>query len=107
MLLCAWAAEYLEGEPEVRTVLFATGTIMSYAWTAFLPIAAFPAEEAPNWRVGSKVYLGLACLAAAIFVGIHFGLKWTYRDKNGEGRRTRATATLEHVRGILGKRESV
>lgn len=107
MLLCAWAAEYLEGEPEVRTVLFATGTIMSYAWTAFLPIAAFPAEEAPNWRVGSKVYLGLACLAAVIFVGIHFGLKWTYRDKNGERRRTRATAALQHVRGILGKRESV
>ena len=63
MLLRSWAAERLEQEPEVLTVLFATGNVMSYIWTAFLPIAAFPASEAPHWRI----YLGFACLGSVIF----------------------------------------
>lgn len=81
MLLCAWASEHLEREPEVRTVLFASGTILSYIWTAFLPIAAFPASEAPHWRIGSKVYLGFACLATVIFIAIYYGLRLENRRK--------------------------
>ena len=82
MLLCSWAAERLEQEPEVRTVLFATGTVLSYIWTAFLPIAAFPASEAPHWRIGAKVYLGFACLATVIFIGIYFGFRKIDRKKS-------------------------
>jgi hypothetical protein len=70
MLLCAWAAAHLEREPQVRTVLFATGTLFSYLFSAFLPIAAFPASEAPHWRIGAKVYLGLSLLAASLFISI-------------------------------------
>ncbi|OOQ86717.1 major facilitator superfamily transporter [Penicillium brasilianum] len=70
MLLCAWAAAHLEKEPQVRTVLFATGTLFSYLFSAFLPIAAFPASEAPHWRIGAKVYLGLSLLAATLFISI-------------------------------------
>ncbi|KAJ5389879.1 Major facilitator superfamily domain general substrate transporter [Penicillium cataractarum] len=70
MLLCAWAAAHLEREPQVRTVLFATGTLFSYLFSAFLPIAAFPASEAPHWRIGAKVYLGLSLLAATLFISI-------------------------------------
>lgn len=70
MLLCAWAAAHLEKEPQVRTVLFATGTLFSYLFSAFLPIAAFPALEAPHWRIGAKVYLGLSLLAATLFISI-------------------------------------
>ncbi|CZR58777.1 uncharacterized protein PAC_08669 [Phialocephala subalpina] len=102
MLLCAWASTYLEGEPEVRTVLFATGTILSYLQSAFVPIAAFPAKEAPHWRIGAKLYLGFACVATVIFVGIHFGLKWQAKqdaknkvDKEDDVERS-ATLGQEH-----------
>lgn len=76
MLLCAWAAAHLEKEPEVRTVLFATGTLFSYLFSAFLPIAAYPASEAPHWRIGAKLYLGLSSLATVLFISIHFAFKW-------------------------------
>ena len=76
MLLCAWASAHLQHEPEVRTVLFATGTILSYLNNAFIPLAAYPAKEAPHWRIGAKLYLGFACVACVIFVGIWFGWRW-------------------------------
>jgi hypothetical protein len=81
MLLCAWAAAHLEKEPQVRTVLFATGTLFSYLFSAFLPIAAFPASEAPHWRVGAKVYLGLSLLAASLFISIAVIFKWQEKGK--------------------------
>lgn len=81
MLLCAWAAAHLEKEPQVRTVLFATGTLFSYLFSAFLPIAAFPASEAPHWRIGAKVYLGLSLLAASLFISIAIIFKWQEKGK--------------------------
>jgi hypothetical protein len=82
MLLCAWASAHLEKEPQVRTVLFATGTLFSYLFSAFLPIAAYPASQAPHWHIGAKLYLGLSVLASVLFVSIHFILKvQARRDK--------------------------
>jgi MFS transporter, ACS family, pantothenate transporter len=81
MLLCAWAASHLEREPQVRTVVFATGTLFSYLFSAFLPIAAFPASEAPHWRIGAKVYLGLSLLAATLFISIAVILRWQEKRK--------------------------
>ncbi|KAF2438210.1 MFS general substrate transporter [Karstenula rhodostoma CBS 690.94] len=84
MLLCAWASAHLQHEPEVRTVLFATGTVLSYLNNAFVPLAAYPAREAPHWRIGAKLYLGFACTACAMFVGIW--LAWRREEKTGGGR---------------------
>jgi ACS family pantothenate transporter-like MFS transporter len=81
MLLTAWAAENLETEPEVRTVLFASGTILSYLQSGFLPIAVYPASQAPHWKIGAKVYLGFALVALAMFVGIHFAFQWEKKKK--------------------------
>lgn len=81
MILCAWASAHLENEPQVRTVLFATGTLFSYLFSAFLPIAAYPASEAPHWRIGAKLYLGLCSLAAVIYVAIFAMLKREARTK--------------------------
>ncbi|OLN97993.1 Pantothenate transporter FEN2 [Colletotrichum chlorophyti] len=81
MLLCSWASVNLQGEPEVRTVLFASGTILAYLMSAFIPLAAYPASEAPHWRIGSKLYLGFALVAVVIFIGIHFGFKWEEKKK--------------------------
>jgi hypothetical protein len=81
MLLCSWASAHLQGEPEVRTVLFASGTLFAYLMNAFIPIAAFPASEAPNWRIGSKLYLGFAVFSMLLFVGIYFTFKWEEKKR--------------------------
>lgn len=85
MLLCAWAAAHLEKEPQVRTVLFATGTLFSYLFSAFLPLAAYPSSEAPNWRIGANLYLGLSVLAAALFISISFILRWQAKREKQRG----------------------
>ncbi|RAH67697.1 MFS general substrate transporter [Aspergillus aculeatinus CBS 121060] len=94
MLLCAWATAHLETEPQVRTVLFATGTLFSYLLSAFLPIAAYPAEEAPHWRIGAKLYLALSMLAAILFITIHFVFKWEKRKQ--QTREGNQVSGLEH-----------
>lgn len=62
-------------------MLFASGTVLAYILSASIPIAAFPASEAPNWRIGSKLYLGFAVVATVVFVGIHFAFKWDDKKK--------------------------
>jgi len=102
MLLCAWASTHLEGEPEVRTVLFASGTLLSYLQSAFIPIAAFPASEAPNWRIGSKLYLGFAVLAMFMFIGTYFAFKWEAKKKSID--LIKNSSTEEHVNPDSGTR---
>lgn len=81
MLICSWASQHLEAEPELRTVMFASGTIVAYLLSAFVPLAAFPASEAPNWRIGAKLYLGFAIFAVPMFIAMHFGFRWEQRRK--------------------------
>ncbi|KAM5349416.1 hypothetical protein ACJ41O_005921 [Fusarium nematophilum] len=90
MLLCSWASEHLQDEPQVRTVLFASGTLFAYLLSAFVPIAAYPASEAPNWRIGAKLYMGFACFAVFLFTAIHFGFRWEEKKKREGKGRTRA-----------------
>ncbi|KAL3436391.1 major facilitator superfamily domain-containing protein [Aspergillus tetrazonus] len=73
------------GSPEARTILFASGTIISYALNAFVPIAAFPASEAPHWRVGAKLYLGFAVVASFMFIGTHIGFRREDQTKRKAG----------------------
>ena len=95
MLLTAWAATNLQSEPEVRTVLFASGTVLSYLQNAFLPIAAFPASEAPHWRIGAWVYLALAIVALSMFIAIHFLFKYYPRNKRERERRAANSGVRE------------
>lgn len=81
IILMAWATENLQHEPQVRTMLFASGTVLAYVMSAFIPIAAFPAVQAPNWRIGSKLYLGFTIAATLIFFAIHYRLKWEASKK--------------------------
>ena len=81
MTLCAWATNHLQGEPEVRTILFSTGTTIAYISNMFLPIVAFPAKQAPHWKIGSKLYLGFMVAMTFLFVAIHFLLKWDVKRK--------------------------
>lgn len=81
MLLCSWASQNLEEQPEVRTVMFASGTVVAYILSAFVPLAAYPASEAPNWRIGAKLYLAFAIFAVPVFIALHFGFKWEQGKK--------------------------
>ena len=85
IILMAWATENLQHEPQVRTMLFASGTVLAYVMSAFIPIAAFPAVEAPNWKIGSKLYLGFTIAATLIFFAIHYRLKWEGRENEDSG----------------------
>ena len=86
MLLLAWASTNLQHELEVRTVLFASGTLLAYTLNAFVPIAAFPAKEAPHWRIGAKLYLGFALLSTSMFVGIYFKFRHDNKRKAAQAR---------------------
>jgi ACS family pantothenate transporter-like MFS transporter len=76
MILCAWALTYFQGEPGVLTILFASGTVLAYLQSAFVPLAAYPTSQAPVWKIGAKSYLGFDGVALCFYVGIHYGFKW-------------------------------
>ncbi|KAF1360930.1 major facilitator superfamily transporter [Lizonia empirigonia] len=110
MLLCSWASVHLQQEPQVRTVLFASGTILAYLMNAFIPIAAYPAKEAPHWKIGAKLYLGFASVAIMVFVGIWWALRWEEREKDeksvkgstiGEPGRKDEVAAAEDLRSVI------
>jgi uncharacterized membrane protein len=81
MILCSWAAANLQHEPQVRTMIFASGTVLAYILNASLPIAAYPAKEAPHWRIGAKLYLGFACVSVCMFLGIRWMFIWEEKKK--------------------------
>lgn len=92
MLLCAWASVNMQSEPEARTVLFATGTVMAYILSATIPLAAYPASQAPNWKIGAKVYLGFAIFSVFVYIGIHFGFAWEKKRKSRQVAEENSTA---------------
>ncbi len=62
--------------------------MISYLQSAFVPIAAYPASQAPHWKIGAKLYLAFACMAIFIFVGIWYALRWEERRaEKGKGMR--------------------
>ncbi|RMZ85270.1 hypothetical protein DV738_g376, partial [Chaetothyriales sp. CBS 135597] len=99
MLLCAWGATHLQHEPEVRTVMFASGTVLAYLLNAFVPIAVYPASEAPHWRIGAKLYMGFAILSTFMFVGIHFGFKWDDKRQSKRAAGSRVVVEEEEDNG--------
>lgn len=50
-----------------------------------MPLAAYPASQAPGWRIGAKLYLGFAVGALCLYFGIWFGLRWE-EGRGGEKR---------------------
>lgn len=78
-MLCAWAANHLQDEPVVRTVLFSAGTVVTYVINMWLPLLAYPASQAPDWKVGASVYLALQVATTFLFVAIHYLFR---RDKH-------------------------
>ncbi|KAM0424309.1 hypothetical protein ACHAPT_010455 [Fusarium lateritium] len=92
MLLCSWASENLPHEPQVRTMLFASGTLFAYLLSAFVPLAAYPASEAPHWRIGAKLYIGFATFAVFLYIAIYFGFRWEKKRAKKQEQLTGSTS---------------
>lgn len=100
MLLCSWASVHLQQEPQVRAVLFASGTILAYLMNAFIPIAAYAAKEAPHGKIGAKLCVGFASVAVIVSVWIWWALRWEERkedEKSIEG----------SIIGELGRKDEI
>ena len=72
VLLCSWAADILAAEPELKTIIFSTGTVISYLLSAFLPLATFPTAQAPHWKIGSRLYLAFMVVATGGYFAIWY-----------------------------------
>lgn len=79
-------------------------------------MAAFPAVEAPNWKIGSKLYLGFTVVATLIFFAIHYRLRWEARRKAKQAHHTETIDESDEVQqvgdgersfGIFEKQEPV
>lgn len=75
-LLIAWASNHLQHEPAARTVMFSLGTAITYVLNMWIPLLAYPASEAPNWKVGASVYLAFQIATTFLFVAIHYLFEW-------------------------------
>lgn len=83
LIICAWGASHLEDQPAARTIFLSFGTTLNYISNMFLPIVAFPAKEAPNWRIGTKLYLGFILGCTVGFIAIHFALRREGKKRAG------------------------
>ncbi len=91
VILCSWAADILTAEPELKTIIFATGTVVSYLLSAFLPLATFPASQTPYYKIGSKLYLAFMIVAT----GGYFVISYLAR----KDKRAQVAAEDERVKG--------
>ena len=83
LIICARGASHREDQPAARTIFLSFGTTLNYISSMFLPIVAFSAKEAPNWRIGTKLYLGFILGCTVGFVAIHFALKRQSKKRIG------------------------
>ncbi|KAK9453368.1 major facilitator superfamily domain-containing protein [Dipodascopsis uninucleata] len=82
-MMLAWSAEAFQDDTELRGMLPAVGSTLSYAMTAWLPVVIFPTEKAPKYSVGYQITTGLIVLEA---MGVMFFLFMTKYEAKAKGR---------------------
>lgn len=55
--------------------------ISRYILSATIPIAAFPASQAPNWKIGAKPYLGFMVTITFLYIFIYYQNRRDQRKK--------------------------
>lgn len=104
VILCSWAADILTAEPELKTIIFATGTVVSYLLSAFLPLATFPASQTPYYKIGSRLYLAFMIVAT----GMYFSIRWLQRRDERAARVAEEQGSEEPSRGgSLNEKEAL
>ncbi|KAK7202907.1 major facilitator superfamily domain-containing protein [Myxozyma melibiosi] len=84
-MMLAWSAEAFQDDAEMRGMLPAVGSTISYAVNAWLPNIIFPYTDAPQYKdsYGYQVTTGLIFVE---FLGVLFMLYMTKREARKRGR---------------------
>ncbi|KAK9482750.1 major facilitator superfamily domain-containing protein [Lipomyces starkeyi] len=81
-LMLTWSAEVFQDDNELRGLLPAMGSTISYAVQAWLPLLIFPTPEAPVYKIGYKFTTGLVGIEA---MSILFFLYMSKREQRQRG----------------------
>ncbi|KAK7202911.1 putative pantothenate transporter [Myxozyma melibiosi] len=84
-MMLAWSAEVFQDDAELRGMLPATGSTISYAINAWLPNVIFPTEHAPQYKTG-KGYQIISGLLVLEMIGVLFMLFMWKREVRMKGR---------------------
>ncbi|KAJ8101580.1 major facilitator superfamily domain-containing protein [Lipomyces tetrasporus] len=82
-MMLAWSAEIFQDDAEMRGMLPALGSTLSYAMNAWLPVVIFPTQKAPKYIVGYQIITALIGLE---FIGVLFMLYMSRREAHQRGR---------------------
>lgn len=84
-MMLAWSAEVFQDDTELRGMLPAVGSTISYAINAWLPNVIFPTEHAPQYKTG-KGYQIISGLLVLEILGVLFMLFMWKREVRLKGR---------------------
>ncbi|KAK9447947.1 major facilitator superfamily domain-containing protein [Limtongia smithiae] len=82
-MMLAWMSEVFQDDAEMRGMLPAVGSTLSYAINAWLPNVIFPSSLAPVYPVGYQIITGLIGLE---FLGVCFMVFMSKREARLRGR---------------------
>ncbi|KAK9458947.1 major facilitator superfamily domain-containing protein [Lipomyces oligophaga] len=82
-MMLAWSAEVFQDDAELRGMLPAIGSTISYAINAWLPVVIFPSYKAPHYSCGYQIITGLLGVE---FMGVLFMLYMSKREARLRGR---------------------
>ncbi|KAK9471185.1 major facilitator superfamily domain-containing protein [Dipodascopsis tothii] len=82
-LILTWSAESFQDDPELCGILTAFGNTISNAISAWLPLVAFPTQDAPRYKWGYGFMAGLNVLSA---IGVFFFVYMERRENRKLGR---------------------
>ncbi|KAJ8101579.1 major facilitator superfamily domain-containing protein [Lipomyces tetrasporus] len=81
-LMLTWSAEVFQDDSELRGLLPAMGSTISYAIQAWLPLLIFPTPEAPVYKIGYKLTTALTVVEGS---SIMFFLYMSRREQKQRG----------------------
>ncbi|KAK9480465.1 major facilitator superfamily domain-containing protein [Lipomyces japonicus] len=82
-MMLTWSAEVFQDDAEMRGMLPAVGSTISYGFNAWLPVVIFPTNKAPKYSVGYQITTGLLFLEAC---GVLFMAYMSKREARMKGR---------------------
>ncbi|CAK7199351.1 hypothetical protein SEUCBS139899_002029 [Sporothrix eucalyptigena] len=97
-LLFAWGNELCGNSAELRAILLGWLNTMGYVFNAFVPLYAYPASEAPNYKYGYKInaaFWGIYLVGIPVIV--------LFEKKFPRVQTVYSDADVEDIRAVDGK----
>ncbi|KAK9475109.1 major facilitator superfamily domain-containing protein [Dipodascopsis tothii] len=80
-MMLAWSAELFQDDTELRGMMPAVGSTLSYAINAWLPVVIFPTQDAPKYYCGYQIITALIFLEGCGIMFLHFMSKYDNKKK--------------------------